>query len=185
MGHGSLVGLPPGAPWLYPTAPGLAGLTSASSQGLGQAEAARRREEERAPVPNLDGPEAPTPPSQPPRKTSWPYRPQHLPRHTEAFLGKEEGSPSQTAVKASDAAHGELQSKEEQQHQKGSNRDSQSSAQHRNQGRVPAAEQGEPRLLSGAADSGSENPRPSPPSLTSSATQVAGHKRPAPNTNAP
>lgn len=45
-------------------------------------------------------------------------------RHTEAFLGKEEESPSQTAVKASDAALGELQSKEEQQHQKGSNRQS-------------------------------------------------------------
>lgn len=37
--------------------------------------------------------------------TSRPHRPQHLPRHTEAFSGKEgEGSPSQTAVKASDAA---------------------------------------------------------------------------------
>lgn len=126
----------------------------------------------------------------PPHPASLPGRPYGPTGHsifldTEAFLGKEEGSPSQTAVKASDAAHGELQSKEEQQHQKGSNRDSQSSAQHRNQGRVPAAGQGEPRLLNGAADSGSENPRPSPPSLTSSATQAAGHKRPAPKNECP
>lgn len=63
--------------------------------------------------------------------------------HKEAFLGKEEGSPSQKAEKASDAAHGQLQSKEEQRHEKGSNGDSQNSTQHRNQGKVPAAGQGE------------------------------------------
>lgn len=94
------------------------------------------------------------------------------------------------AVKASDAAHGEVQREESEgaAAAEGKQQRRQSSALHRNQGGISAAGQGARRLPAAAADSGSENPRPSPPSLTSSATQVAedlGTKGPTQTTNAP
>lgn len=83
----------------------------------------------------------------------------------------------------------ERSARKEKQHQKGSNRDGQSSVRHGNRGQGHLQLDKESgRLPSVAADSGSENPRPSPPSLTSSATQVAedlGTKGPTETTNAP
>jgi hypothetical protein len=100
---------------------------------------------------------------------------QHLAGHTEAPQGEEEKGV--LAVKASDAARREMQKAEweGEQHQKGSTVRS----QHCTETTGSAADQGERRLhsactaLQGSCQLGSEHPRPSPPSLMLSATQVA------------
>lgn len=95
------------------------------------------------------------------------------------------------AVKASDAARGEVQREESEggaAAPEGKQQRRQSSTLHRNQSGTLQLDKEHGRLAGVAADSGSENPRPSPPSLTSSATQVAGDlgtRGPTQTTNAP
>lgn len=114
VGRQSWAQSPPRPPSWVPLA--LAHLSQVSQPRLclvpwpGQAEAARGREARTlVPAWTAEPLPRPAPSARPPHQmTSRPHRPQHLPRHTGLLRKDGEGSPSQTAVKASDAARGAL-----------------------------------------------------------------------------